>query len=213
MTRPTRGENAQEEAALAGSIDETRTMWDESLTAYWTLRAPGAAPIAALPADDSAAVQALMRAFADLLATRGVRVGGVTQARDNDARGRSRIMLRDLRTGADYPISQDLGPGSVACNLDNSELALACGAVEEAARTGADLIFISKFAKQEAARAGLCDAFRAAISAHIPVVAAVSPYFRDEWRAFAGELAVDVSPDINALEAWWSRMRAATRQS
>lgn len=213
MTRPTRGENAREEAALAGSIDGTRTMWDESLKAYWSLHAPGAAPIAALPADDSAVVQALMRAFAELLATRGVGVGGVTQARDNDARGRSRIVLRDLRTGADYPISQDLGPGSVACNLDNSELALACGAVEEAALTGADLIFISKFAKQEAARAGLCDAFRAAISARIPVIAAVSPYFRDEWRAFAGELAVDVSPDLKSLEAWWSRMREGGRQS
>jgi hypothetical protein len=150
-----------------------------------------------------------MRTFAELVAARGGRVGGVTQARNNDARGRSRIVLRDLLAGADYPISQDLGPGSVACNLDNSELALACAAVEKAARGGVDIIFISKFAKQEAARAGLCDAFRAAISARIPVVTAVSPYFRVEWRTFAGELAADVSPDLVALEAWWARMRAA----
>lgn len=209
MTRPTRPENAREAAALTDGIDEVRERWDQSLRAYWSLRSPGAAPIAALPAEDSASVQALMRTFAEMVAARGAGVGGVTQARNNDARGRSRIVLRDLLTGADYPISQDLGPGSVACNLDNSELALACAAVEKAARGGVDIVFISKFAKQEAARAGLCDAFRAAISARIPVVTAVSPYFRDEWRAFAGELATDVPPNLEALEAWWSRIQTA----
>ena len=166
---------------------------------------PHPTPIAALPAQDSASVQELMRHFAQHLVAEGVRVGGVTQARD-DAAGRSRIVLRDIHSGAHYPISQDLGPGSVACNLDTSELALACASVERAARDGAGLIVISKFAKQEAARGGLCDAFRAAMTARIPVVAAVSPHFRDEWRAFAGPLAEDVAPELDALIDWWRRV-------
>lgn len=180
-----------------------------ALSVYWSGHAPDAAPIAALPADDSARAQALMRIFAETVRAEGLRVGGLTQTRREDARGRSRIVLLDLRSGAEFPISQDLGPGSVACNLDNSELALACAAVEEAARAGVDVIFISKFAKQEAARAGLCDAFRAAISTRVPVVTAVSPYFRDEWREFAGDLSVDVAPDAQSLGEWWSRIRAA----
>lgn len=165
-------------------------------------------PIAALPAQDSENVQSLMRLFADDLSAAGLRVAGVTQTRLADADGKSRIMLRDLATGAHYPISQDLGPGSVACNLDTGELAMACAAVERAARAGADLIVISKFAKQEAARGGLCDAFRAAMSARIPVVAAVSPHFREEWRVFAGPLAEDVAPSRDALAQWWARARA-----
>lgn len=164
-------------------------------------------PIAALPAQDSALAQALMRDFALELARTGARVAGVTQMRGADASGRSRIFLRELSSGAEYLISQDLGPGSVACNLDAGELAMACAAVERAARAGADLIFLSKFSKQEAERGGLCDAFRAAMSARIPVVATVSPHFREEWRLFAGPLAEDVAPTREALAEWWARVR------
>jgi len=96
-------------------------------------------PIAALPAQDSETVQSLMRRFALDLAQAGARVGGVIQMRGEDAAGRSRIFLRDLASEAEFVISQDLGPGSVACNLDAGELAMACAAVERAARAGADL--------------------------------------------------------------------------
>jgi hypothetical protein len=164
-------------------------------------------PIAALPAQDSENVQALMRSFAQELARGGLRVAGLTQMRGPDASGRSRIFLRDVANGADYVISQDLGPGSVACNLDTGELAMACAAVERAARAGADLIVVSKFSKQEAERGGLCDAFRAAMSARIPVIAAVSPHFREEWRVFAGPLAEDVAPTRDALAEWWARAK------
>ncbi|MFO1126590.1 MAG: DUF2478 domain-containing protein [Methylocystis sp.] len=162
--------------------------------------------IAALPAEDSARVQSLMQAFAEELMQSGVRVGGVTQRRVAE---RSGIVLRDVATGDFYAISQDLGPGSVACNLDTSELALACAAIERAARSGAQLIVISKFSKQEAGRGGLCDAFRAAMAARVPVIAAVSPHYREEWRAFAGPLAEDVAPEREALAEWWEKTRLA----
>ncbi len=172
-------------------------------TAGWTR-------IAALPAEDSARVQSLMQAFAEELMQSGVRVGGVTQTRVAD---RSGILLRDVATGVFYRISQDLGPGSVACNLDTSELALACAAIERAAGGGAQLIVISKFSKQEAGRGGLCDAFRAAMAARVPVIAAVSPHYRKEWRAFAGPLAEDVAPERQALAEWWTKMNAVASKA
>jgi hypothetical protein len=164
-------------------------------------------PIAALPAQDSENVQALMRLFARELMESGVCVAGVTQMRGFGSAGRSRIFLRDVASDAEFVISQDLGPGSVACNLDTGELALACAAIERAAQAGADLIVVSKFSKQEAERGGLCDAFRVAMAARIPVIAAVSPHFREEWRLFAGPLAEDVLPTREALAEWWARAR------
>lgn len=164
-------------------------------------------PIAALPAEEKEKVQALMRDFALELAQSGARVAGVTQMRGADASGRARIFLRDVASEAEYVISQDLGPGSVACNLDTGELAMACAAVERAARDGVDLVVVSKFSKQEAERGGLCDAFRVAMTARIPVIAAVSPHFREEWRIFAGPLAEDVAPTREALTDWWMRAR------
>ncbi|MGE0196294.1 MAG: DUF2478 domain-containing protein, partial [Methylocystis sp.] len=79
-----------------------------------------------------------------------------------------------------------------------------------AARNGAQLIVISKFSKQEAGRGGLCDAFRAAMAARVPVIAAGSPHYRAEWRAFAGPLAADVAPERQALAEWWAKIRAVS---
>jgi hypothetical protein len=166
--------------------------------------------IAALRADASEATQSLMEAFARDLQAKGFSVAGVVQTRVLDATSqRRRIALRDIESGALYPISQDLGPGSVACNLDSGELALACGAIERAAQRGADLIVLSKFAKQEAGRGGLSDAFRSAIAAKIPILVAVSPHFLDEWAAFAGHLAEFVAPEPAALAAWWRQRTEA----
>ena len=175
-----------------------------------TPAAPKPPRIAALRADDSKAAQALLLRFARELQSQGLRVGGVVQVRISQAGAeRTSVVLEDVASGARFKISQDLGRGSVACNLDSGELAQACAAVESAARAGCDLIVLSKFSKQEAERSGLCDAFRAAIRAETPIVATVSPDFLDEWAAFAGELAEFVAPDLAALEAW--RRRATAR--
>lgn len=166
--------------------------------------------IAAIEASDSAAAQAVMETFASELSREGIKVAGLIQTRILDPlTGRKRIALRDLSSGEYYAISQDLGPGSVACNLDSSELAQACASVERAAREGVDLVIVSKFSKQEAARGGLADAFRAAIDARVPVVTAVSPYFLEEWRQFAGALASFTPPDLPSLRAWWKLARAS----
>lgn len=171
---------------------------------------PDTAPIAALPGEPSAQAQALIADFARLRAESGARVAGVTQARLLDeTTGRSRIVLRDVTDAALYAISQDLGAGSVACNLDSSELALACAAIERRVAAGVDLVVISKFSKQEASGGGLSDAFRAAMIAKVPVVTAVSPHFIDEWRQFAGPLAEFLAHDLAALSAWWERARKA----
>ncbi len=162
--------------------------------------------IAALPMEAAEPVQDVMERFARRLIGERLRVAGVIQTRVLDpSSGRKKIVLRDIVDGALYPISQDLGPGSVACNLDSGELATACAAVERAAHAGADLIVISKFSKQEAERGGLADAFRAAIASRAPIVTAVSPHVREEWRVFAGHLAQDVAPDEDALAEWWAR--------
>jgi hypothetical protein len=167
------------------------------------------ARIAALPGEPSAEVQQLIADFARSLALAGARVAGVTQTRILDeATGRRRIVLKDVRTGALYAISQDLGPGSVACNLDTGELAQACAAIERAVSEGVDLVVISKFSKQEAARGGLSDAFRVAIAAKVPVVTAVSPHYVEEWREFAGSLAEILEPAGAALTQWWERSGA-----
>lgn len=170
--------------------------------------------IAALRYEDSAATQALIEAFARAVGEKGFSVAGVVQTRLKEgAAGRPRVVLRDIESGAIYPISQDLGPGSTACNLDAGELAQACGAIERAARRGVDLIAISKFSKQEAERGGLADAFKIAMATKTPVVTGVSPHYLAEWADFAGAVATFVTPDMGALETWWEELQQRSGDS
>ena len=105
--------------------------------------------------------------------------------------------------------SQDLGAGSTACNLGPSGLAQACEAVERAIEDGADVVVLSKFGKLEAARGGLCDAFRAAILADLPIITTVSPLLAEEWAQFAGPLSNKVPATMDALGAWWTAHESA----
>lgn len=161
-------------------------------------------PIAVLRPASGVNVQAFMVRLAERWQESGLRVAGVVEEQEAAVEGAvcGALALRDLASGEIYPISQDLGPGSVACNLDPSGISAACHAVETALHRGCDVIILSKFAKQEAAGSGLVDAFRQAMLAGVPVVTAVSAAVSAEWARFADGLSVELPPDAGALEVW-----------
>jgi hypothetical protein len=119
--------------------------------------------------------------------------------------------MLDLASGELIGIHQDLGPGSEACSLDTSALADVCGAVERAIAAGAELVVLGRFGGQEATRGGLLAAFQAAVAAGIPVACAVTPHAEAAWNEFAGDLAVWLPSDAEALDAWWRQRQNARR--
>lgn len=166
--------------------------------------------IAALQGASSESLQALLADFAMRVARNGHRIAGVVEiANDAPVGACGRRRLRDLSTGVITSISQNLGVGSTACNLDPSGLVEACVAVERAIGKGADLVVLSKFGKLEAERGGLSDAFRAAIVAGVPILTAVSPAMSQAWRSFAGPLSEFLPADMGIVDAWWSAVSAS----
>jgi hypothetical protein len=160
--------------------------------------------IAALRGASSPLIQSTLFAFAQKLRDKGHRVAGVVEVSACEEEGHcKRLSVQNLASGETYPISQRLGAGSEACNLDPGGLALACGVVEDAIQSGVDVVVLSKFGKLEAARSGLCDAFRAAMIADIPVITAVSAPVAEDWDRFAGDLSEFVDAHVTALTAWW----------
>ncbi|EJW13192.1 hypothetical protein A33M_0351 [Rhodovulum sp. PH10] len=111
--------------------------------------------------------------------------------------------LLDLTTGEIIGIHQNLGPGSEACSLDTQRLAGACAGVEREIAAGAKLVVLARFGGQEAERGGLMAAFQAAVSAGVPVACVVTPKAMPAWEKFAGELAVLLPAEAEALEVWW----------
>jgi hypothetical protein len=165
--------------------------------------------IAALQGASSATIQTLLDHFALRAARQGHKIAGVVELASGEAQGACRgRFVRDLATGTVISISQNLGHGSTACNLDPSGLIDACAAVERAIAAGADLVILSKFGKIEADRGGLSDAFRAAITAGLPILTAVSPAMTAAWRLFAGPLSEFLPVDASMVDAWWSGIRA-----
>jgi hypothetical protein len=164
--------------------------------------------IAAVQGTQSPLIQTTLLGFARHLREQGFRVAGVVEISPCEDQGRCKsLSVQDLASGSSYPITQKLGIGSEACNLDPGGLALACGAIEDAIQKGVDVVVLSKFGKLEAARSGLCDAFRAAMLADIPVVTAVSPPVSEDWDRFAGDLSEFVDARMTALIAWWETQR------
>jgi nucleoside-triphosphatase THEP1 len=160
--------------------------------------------IAAVQGASSPLLQGTLFSFAQHLRDRGLRVAGVVEISLCGDEGRCKsLSVRDLASGETYPISQKLGAGSEACNLDPGGLALACGVIEDAIHRGVDVVVLSKFGRLEAARGGLCDAFRAAMMADVPVITAVSPPVVEDWDRFAGKLAQSVDARVDALAEWW----------
>ncbi len=164
--------------------------------------------IAAVSGNKNVSKQALLADFVEKRRSEGFRIAGLFEVPERGEGGAcGRLSVVDIATGARIAISQDLGPGSAACNLDPRGVAEACAAAQRAIDKGADLVILSKFGKLEAARGGLCDAFAAAINAELPIVTTVNPVLREDWTLFAGDLSDDVFASADALEAWWNVTR------
>jgi nucleoside-triphosphatase THEP1 len=173
-----------------------------------TVATPVFAPkIAAVVGSSNISKQDLLADFVRRRRAQGLRVAGIIEVAEKAASGAcGSLFVLDLATGARIAISQDLGAGSTACNLDPGGLAEACAAAQRAIEAGADLVVLSKFGKMEAGRGGLCGAFASAIDAELPIVTTVNPVMREDWARFAGDLSDDVAPDAAALESWWSAL-------
>ena len=158
--------------------------------------------IIALQGASSSIIQAMLADIAGKLKSRGLRVVGLVENASSGPNPCKSMELRSLDDDRTFSISQNLGPGSQACNLHSGGLALACAAVEQSIASGADVAVLSKFGKQEAYGDGLIDAFGAAIAAGVPIVTSVSPALMDEWRRFAGDYSECVSADQARLDSW-----------
>ena len=91
-------------------------------------------------------IQALLSQLAVSWRDRGLRIAGVVEEFTVES-GREAVVLRDLKSGACFPLHQDLGSGSTSCSLNSAGLAAACLSVETAIEKGCDFVILSKFGK------------------------------------------------------------------
>lgn len=160
---------------------------------------------AAIVYDDGATVDGLMSSFARELVEAGVRARGVVQLPPGaEGCGPGALMkLRDVATGEVIPLCQDLGPGAGGCCLDTSALAGAAVRLSAAAGGPSDILFFSKFGRQEAAGAGMRAEIALAISEGRTVLTAVKRTLLPKWLAFTGGQGTLLECRLWVVRNWW----------
>lgn len=154
----------------------------------------------------------LERLAADLSAC-GTRCCGTVQI--NTARadaGPCDMDVRVLPEGPVLRISQTLGPSARGCRLDPAALETAAGLVAAKLASGADLLIINKFGKHEADGRGFREVIAEAVAADVPVLVGLNALSREAFETFAGGMAVQLPPDLEALKDWVGRVTAVAAE-
>ena len=163
--------------------------------------------IAAIVYDDGVAVDSLLSVFAAELSATGVRVGGVIHVpRTEPGCGPSApLQLRDVATGEQIPLCREAG--AQRCALDPAGLELAAERVREAGEAAAELVFLSRFGRQEAAGRGYSSALSEAVRSGRPVLMAVRRGMVDNWFAATGGLGTLLDARLWVLKNWWQELQ------
>lgn len=143
-------------------------------------------------------VDEVIAELAETLVRGGLDVAGLVQSNlAREDRCRCDMALRELASGREIGISQDLGNGSRGCRLDPGALETAVGWVQAALSPSIDALILNKFGKREAEGAGLRPVIASAVALGIPVVVGLGAENRAAWDAFcAGDGEIVQASDI-----------------
>ena len=177
-------------------------------------RNPGAEPVSRLAAivfERNDAPDEVLVAFIDGAISRGARVAGLVQERADDGLSDLRdVRVRDLASGENLPIMQNLGAGSTGCSVDPAAIAEGARLLGRALATNPDLLVVNRFGRLESEGAGMLNEIGRAFSDGVATIVCVPGRYRDAWNAFAAGLDVQLPAKREAIEAWW---RAVARDA
>ena len=109
--------------------------------------------------------------------------------------------LRILPGDTQFRISQNLGEESSGCRLDPAGLEAAVA--EVAARlSGAGVLIVNKFGKQEAEGRGMAPLIADALERNLPVLLGVNGLNLPAFQTFAGGLETALAADIDQVVEW-----------
>jgi nucleoside-triphosphatase THEP1 len=161
--------------------------------------------IAALVYADGVYPESVIARAVDRLRDRGIRLAGVLQRAPDGMveRHPCDLLIENLATGEVTAVAEYRGKQARGCRLDVGLLTELAEAVHAGLQADAPhLLVINKFGKIEADGGGMRHAIAEAVELGIPVLVGVPARNLDRWRAFAGQLAVELAPRIEVIAGW-----------
>jgi Protein of unknown function (DUF2478) len=98
------------------------------------------------------------------------------------------------------------------CHLDGVGAVAAAAAVQRDITAECDLVLLNKFGKLEIAGDGLASAFRAAITASLPLLTSVSPAHDEAWRRFVDQEFAALPADPVTIDLWRRSVQTQIRR-
>ncbi|QYK42006.1 MAG: DUF2478 domain-containing protein [Paracoccaceae bacterium] len=148
----------------------------------------------------------LMAEIARRLLAEGLPVAGILQENiEHDPLRMCHMDLTLLDGSARFRISEDRGPHATGCRLDPQALEEAVGWIEAALSRHPRLLIVNKFGKQEADGRGFRPVIGRALTEGVAVLTTVRPGHRAAFEEFAGDLALPLVPQADAVVAWARR--------
>ena len=164
--------------------------------------------VAAIHHDGNTDVDLALAEFVARQRQGGRRVLGLLMnARAADASCQAAMVLTDIDTGTQYPVSQPLGTGSKACSADPQGFAQASRVLRQALEQRPDLVVSNRFGSLEAENGGFAAELLALLAEGIPVLTVVSTRHLQAWHQFIGQ-ATTLPADPQAWAAWFDQVMA-----
>jgi hypothetical protein len=159
--------------------------------------------LAAIVYERGFALDAFLADVCARLTAKGLRLGGLIQT-SSGIRGThaASIATVDLRSGQRFDIWEGPGASSTDCRLDVRRLVDTVPMIMAAIDERVDLVVINRFGRAEAGGGGLMACVSAAVAAGIPVLTAVREPYIAPWRAYHGDLATSLEPNLDVITAW-----------
>ncbi len=161
---------------------------------------------AAIEDDGGADVDALLAAVVARLRDHGVRVRGLLmtypQGRDHCA---GAMVLVDLDSRREYPVSQPLGSGAQGCRADPQGFARASEVLRRASGQAPDLVICNRFGGLEVGGGGFRNELLELLCQDVPLLTVVASRYRSAWLDFTGGAAAVLPAQTEAIHAWLDR--------
>jgi hypothetical protein len=119
------------------------------------------------------------------------------------------MRIRDVATGEVLSMCRTFGSGDSDCAFDPSKLREVAGRIRSACESSADLVFVSRFGKEEARGGGFRGELLNAASEGCTVLTALRRGNVDNWLCMNGGVGTLLDSRLWVLHAWWDDLRRA----
>ena len=167
--------------------------------------------LATINANKRGAVDTLLIQVADRLTNDGLKLlGALSSDEYSNPHKECNCALNLLPDGPVVRITQDLGDGSTACQMDAGAMADAVGIAETRFDDQvADFVLLNKFGLQEAKGGGFRSLISKAVEHDVPVLLGLSETHKAAFEQFTDSMAIALPTEEEAVVSWcWDVIRS-----